>query len=130
MIGLRDKPMRRFGAALAALVLYVQLALSVGAPALAASDDADPLGPHALCLAAADGAAPIQPADGTPAAPAHIHGDLCCLLHLTAAAPQPATVIPVPIAYAGAAVATTRTAAFIPGPRHDPRNARAPPSLT
>jgi len=132
MIGPRDKSLRRFGAALAALALYLQLAFAGGGMlALAAPDETGgALGGHALCLAGESGApAPAAPADSVPIAPAHDHAALCCLWHpLPGVAPQ-AALAPAPVAYGGVALSERADASFIPGPRRGPANARAPPTL-
>jgi len=132
MIGLRDPGMRRFGASLAGLALYLQLALAGSGmlPLATAGEPADAIGGHALCLAGDGGAAqPAAPADRAPIAPAHDHTAFCCLWHpLPGVAPQ-AAMAPLPIAYDSIALTERGDAAFIPGPRHGPANARAPPTL-
>jgi hypothetical protein len=131
MSGLRDKSLRRLGAALAALALYLQLAFAGGAMlALAAPDAAaDALNGHALCLAGGGTTTPAAPADSIPVAPAHEHGAFCCLWHpLPGIAPQAASA-PLPIAYAAVALTARADATAIPGPRRGPANARAPPTL-
>jgi hypothetical protein len=134
MTGWRDKSFRRLGAALAGLALAVQLAFaSWGMPALATpGDPADAFGPHALCLAGDPGkAAPeTPPARPAPAAPAHDHGAFCCLWHpLPGVAPM-AAAAPLPVAYAAITRGDLADSRFLPGLRHRPANARAPPTLT
>ena len=130
MSGLRDKSMRRLGASLAGLALYLQLAFAVSGMLPTPDEPADALGGHALCLSAAGGAAPpAAPADQVPVAPSHDHASLCCLWHsLPGVAPQ-AAAAPLPIAYSGIARSEPGDTPFIPGPRRGPANARAPPTL-
>jgi hypothetical protein len=90
-----------------------------------AADPADAFGGHALCLAG--GATP--PAGETPAPPSHSRFAFCCLWHqLPRLQPVPATA-PVPVAFVYVASSQPHLAAFIPGPRRGPVNARAPPTL-
>jgi hypothetical protein len=132
MKGLRDKSLRRFGASLAGIALYLQLVfagwgmLAMVAPA----QSGDAFGGHALCLAGTDSTTqPAAPADGAPVAPTHDHGAFCCLWHpLPGVAPQ-AALAPLLIAYAGIAHRERGGETFIPVPRHRPANARAPPTL-
>jgi hypothetical protein len=131
MIGLRDKSLKRFGASLAGLALYLQLAFaSWGMPALATPDEpADALGGHALCLAGESGTPQPAPADNGPVAPVHDHFAFCCLWHpLPGVAPQAALALR-PVAYAATAHDEAGDATFIPGPQRGPANARAPPPL-
>jgi hypothetical protein len=132
MIGLRDKSWRRLGASLAGLALYLQLAfaswgmLSVAAP----GEPGDALAGHALCLAASGGAAtPAAPSDGAPVAPAHDHLASCCLFHSLPGITPQAALPPQPLVYAGVAHHARGGDAIVPGPRHGPANARAPPTL-
>jgi hypothetical protein len=132
MIGLRDKPWRRLGALLTGLGVGLQLVLaSLGLLIVAAtSDPTDAFGGHALCLASESGAAqPARPAEGTPGAPAHQHLGFCCLWHQLPGV-QPVAMLPAqPVAFTYVAAAEPGMAAFTPGPRRGPGNARAPPTL-
>jgi hypothetical protein len=131
MIGLRDKPWRRLGALLTGLGVGLQLVLaSFGLLLVAATaDPTDAFGGHALCLASDSRAAqPTYPAEGTPGAPAHQHLGFCCLWHQLPGV-QPVAMLPAqPIAFIRVA-AEPGMAAFTPGPRRGPANARAPPTL-
>jgi hypothetical protein len=133
MIALRDKPMKIFGATLAGLALYLQFVFAGwGMLALATrAEPADPLGGHALCLAAESGAPqPAAPAGDSPSTPAHDHLAFCCLWHsMPGVAPQTA-LLPQPVAYAAIGHDEPGHTALIPGPPHGPANARAPPTLT
>jgi hypothetical protein len=130
MIALRDKSWRRFGATLAGLALYLQLAFAGwGMLALATPGDAaDALGGHALCLAGdRDAAQPTAPADSGPVAPVHDHGAFCCLWHpLPGLTPQ-AALTPRPIAYAAIGHDERAASTFHPGPHRGSAKARAPP---
>jgi hypothetical protein len=132
MIAMRDKTLRRLGASLAGLALYLQLAIAgSGMLALATPDaPADGLGEHSLCLADSSGATrPAAPADNAPAAPSHDHSAFCCLWHtLPGVAPQSAAAAE-PFLYARLARATPGHAPALPGPQRGPANARAPPPL-
>jgi hypothetical protein len=129
MVGLRTQSLRRFGASLAGLALYLQLTFASWGMLATPSEPADAFGGHALCLAGIGGTTqPTAPAN-TPAAPAHDHAALCCLWHaLPGVAPQ-AALAPLPVAYAGIAHSERGDTAFIPGPQRGPANARAPPTL-
>jgi hypothetical protein len=131
MIGLRDKSLRRLGASLAGLALYVQLAFA-GWGMLATTtpgEPADAFGGHALCLAGIDGAIqPATPGDNAPAAPTHDHAALCCLWHSLSGVTPQAALAPRPVTYTSLAHSKFGDAVFIPGPRHGPANARAPPT--
>src|SRR5271170_8107844 len=132
MIGLRDKSLRRLGASLAGLALYVQLAFAGWGMLATATpgEPADAFGGHALCLAAVDGTTqPAAPTNDVPAAPAHDHAALCCLWHSLPGVTPQAALAPLPVAYAGLAHSEFGNTAFIPGPRRGPVNARAPPIL-
>jgi hypothetical protein len=130
MIALRDKPWRRFGAVLAGLAIYLQLALAglAGAPLAASSTAADRLAEHALCLAGAAGERQQLPGDPAPVAPAHDHTLFCCLWHSPAGPAPDAARLPVPVAYAVAALREAAGSSLVPGPRRGPGNARAPPT--
>lgn len=128
MHALRDSTVRRLLVAVASLTLYLQLAFAgPGMLALSASPDAiGSLAEHALCLAARGGNRQ-QPADNGPHAPVHDHSDFCCLWHpLPDVVPQTAAT-PLPVSWASIPPREPGTAALIPGPRHRPANARAPP---
>src|SRR5215469_518366 len=128
MHALRDSTVRRPLAAVASLVLCLQLAFAgPGMLALSASADAaGSLAEHALCLAAPGGGRQ-QPADNGPAAPGHDHSVFCCLWHpLPGAAPATAAT-PAPVGYARVTPRERGTAPLLCGPRHRPANARAPP---
>lgn len=133
MIRLRDSSWRRFGASLAGVALYLQLAFaSWGVLALASTGGpSDAFGGHALCLAAQDGGTqqPTAPA-GAPAAPLHDHGAFCCLWHPLPAIQALTAETTLPVAYAEITLGDFSSAWFIAGPRREPRNARAPPTLT
>jgi hypothetical protein len=132
MIALRDKSWRRFGASLAGLALYLQLAFaSLGALALATpADPGDSFGEHALCLAAQAGSPqPAAPTDQGPSAPAHHHAAFCCLWHQLPGVPPVAFLAPQPAVYAGLIHGEPSATPFIPGRPHGPANARAPPTL-
>ncbi|HEX3884382.1 MAG TPA: hypothetical protein VHW66_17130 [Stellaceae bacterium] len=77
----RRRGAQRFGVGLAVLALCLRLATPAFAPepvAVPAGPDLVALfGEHALCIAAARGEAPTEPA---PPAQQHDHG-LCCLFH-------------------------------------------------
>jgi hypothetical protein len=128
MIAARDRTWQRFGVALTGLALGLQLMLSsLGMViASAAIDPADPLAGHALCLAG-ESSAP-QPA--RPAAPPHQHSALCCLFHQLSAVEPTAPSTPQSVAYLRIDAGEPGFAAFNPGPRYRPGNARAPPTLT
>jgi len=133
MKGLRHQFLRRLGASLAGLALYLQLAFaSQGLPAVAAT--ADPTGgfdAHALCLATGGGGdQPASPADPAPVAPTHNHAALCCLWHAFPGVQPAAAAAPQPVAYARLASVARHEAAPIPGRPQRPANARAPPTLT
>ena len=132
MIAMRDKTLKRLGASLAGLALYLQLALAgSGLLALATPNEpADALGSHALCLADASGAPqPAAPADGVPVAPTHDHGIFCCLWHTPPGIAPQAAGTPFPVTYAAVALNALGDASVIPGPQRGPANARAPPPL-
>jgi hypothetical protein len=132
MMGLRKASWQRIGAALAGVALYVQLAFaSWGMLGLAAPDAAgDVLGGHALCLAAQSGPGqPAQPQDA-PAPAAHDHGAFCCLWHSLTAVQPIAAATAEPVAYAEIARGDLANLPLIAGPRQDPANARAPPTLS
>lgn len=126
---MRDRRFRRFGAFVAGLALYLQLAfVGAGALPVTAGVPADALGQHALCLAGG-GNAPAQPADNAPAPPTHDHTLFCCLWHsLPSIAPQTAQAA-APIAYTIVALTKPDSAALTRGPYRGPGNARAPPAL-
>ena len=131
MIGLRDKPMRRFGALLAGLAIYMQLAFaSSGMWSLPTqADPLDALETHALCLAVEGGATqPPRRTDHPPAAPSHDHAAFCCLWHQVPGVQTVAALVPKPAVFA-IIVAINSAAPFVPFRRHDPANARAPPNL-
>jgi hypothetical protein len=132
MIGLRDKRIRRFGAAIAGLAVYLQLAFaSWGLVALpTASDPTDALGGHALCLASDAGTPRTAPADTGPVAPAHDHFAFCCLWHSLPGVTPQAALTPVPVAYTVVMAAKGRTAVFYAAPPRGPAEPRAPPILT
>ena len=127
MLGLRQKHWRRFGAALAGLALYAQLAFAGWAALSVATSDAA-FGRHALCLADATTRL-AEPADHAPIAPAHTHNGFCCLWHQAPGVQPVAIFTPLPIAYAHIVRIEPGDAPFIDGPRCDPANARAPPAL-
>jgi hypothetical protein len=132
MAGLRKVFWQRIGAALAGVALYSQLAFaSWGMLALATPDAAgDALGGHALCLAAQSGPGqPAQPQDA-PAPTTHEHGAFCCLWHQFPAVPPTAAATAEPVAYAAIARSDIANLPLIAGPRQDPANARAPPTLS
>jgi hypothetical protein len=124
MIGLRSNTWRRFGASLTGLALGLQLMLSsLGLVIAAASaDPADAFGGHALCLS---GSA-TSPAGDTPA-PAHNHLGFCCLWHQLPGIEPVAVSVLVPLAFGYVTPSHPGLAAFTPGPRRGPANARAPP---
>jgi hypothetical protein len=132
MIGLRDKPWRRLGALLTGLGVGLQLVLASLSLLLVAAttNPTDVFGGHALCLASDSRAAqPARPAEGTPGAPAHQHLGFCCLWHQLRGV-QPVAMLPAqPVAFIRVAAAEPGMAAFTPGPRRGPANARAPPTL-
>ena len=131
MIGLRDIHLRRFGASLAGLALYVQLVLAVwgGLPPVASAAQAGGFDAHALCLAGIGGDQQ-PPSDHAPPAPAHNHAALCCLWHALPGVPvQAAAAATLPVAYANVALDRFGGASVIPGPHRGPANARAPPTL-
>lgn len=128
----RRRPWFRFGATLAGMALYLQLAFASWSLVTAAP----PGGPdnefhgHALCLAGQiEDAAPAAPA-GAPTAPAHVHDALCCLFHPLPAVPTHTAAVPLPVSYAEIGHSGFRGASPVSTLRHDPRNARAPPRLT
>ena len=128
MIGLRDKRMRRFGAAIAGLAVYLQLAFaSWGMLALpTAVDPSDALASHALCLAG-DSASRTPPA--VPVAPAHDHFAFCCLWHsLPGITPQAALTL-VPVTYIAVAHDAGGATVFHTGRPRGPAEARAPPTV-
>ena len=129
MIGLRDKGLRRFGAALAGLAVYLQLALaSWGMLALAtASDSADAFGGHALCLAADDNTSPAPPADTGQKIPAHNHAAFCCSWHSPPGITPQAALTIFPVAYAPVALDATTATVIETAPPRGPAAARAPP---
>ena len=125
MIGMRDKSWRRFGAALTGLALSLQLMLSsLGLVNAASADPPAAFSGHALCLAGGGN----QPVDA-PAVPVHNHAGFCCLWHQISGVEPVAAALPVPIVVAYAAPIERDIAAFTPGPRRGPANARAPPTL-
>lgn len=132
MLGLRDKRMRRFGAAIAGLAVYLQLAFaSWGMLALpTASDPTAALSAHALCLAGDPGTSRTPPADTGPVAPAHDHFALCCLWHSLPGVTPEAALTPVPVAYTAVTAAEGRATVFHTAPPRGPAEARAPPILT
>lgn len=132
MIGLRDLRIRRLGAVLAGVALYLQLAFaSLGPPPLAVyGAPAGGFSEHALCLADAGTPAPAPPADGAPAAPTHDHGAFCCLWHSPPAVTPQAMLVPQPVAYAPTEPGVLPGVTLPAGPRRGPVNPRAPPSLT
>src|SRR5215472_9700510 len=119
MIALRDKPWWRFGAVLAGLAIYLQLALAglAGVPLAAGSAATDGLAEHALCLAGASDQRQQPPGDPAPVAPAHDHTLFCCLWHSPAAPAPDAAHIPVPVAYVVAAPQESGGPSLAPGPR-------------
>jgi hypothetical protein len=132
MTGRRHRSWRRVGAGVSGLALAFQLMLSslslvvAGAPA----DPLTALNGHALCLSDdATAPQPAPPVGGVPAAPAHDHFTFCCLSHQLPSV-QPIAALPVlPVAYVHTVAVEPGAAAFTPGPRYDPANARAPPTL-
>ncbi|HZK92376.1 MAG TPA: hypothetical protein VFC56_19730 [Stellaceae bacterium] len=128
---MRDRHWRRFGAALAGVALYVQLAVAGGGMLALATqgDPGDVLGGHALCLAAPDGAAQPAAPVPSPAAPTHDHGAVCCLWHSLPGIQPLAAAAPLPVAYADIDRGSIGDAPFTGGPRRGPANARAPPTL-
>lgn len=131
MCALRDKPLRMFGAALAGLALYLQLAFAGwGMLALAAQDQADGALPvHALCLAGGGEPQPAAPSQGAPVAPAHDHIAFCCLWHSPPAITPSVIPAALPTAYARIAQSNSGDAPFLSGLHRSPANARAPPTL-
>jgi hypothetical protein len=132
MIGLRHKSLRRFGAALAGIAVYLQLAFaSLGMLAMATpSEPADGFAGHALCLAAAGGTTQSPaPADSIPTTPVHDHLAFCCLWHSTPGFISQLSLVPLPVAYAGIRYRDSDNDTFIPGRQRGPANARAPPTL-
>ncbi len=125
MIGLRSKSWRRLGASLSGLALGLQLMLSSLGPILAAASTspADAFSGHALCLGSE------SPRSDAPSAPVHAHIGFCCLWHQIPGVQPVAIAVPVPVAFAYVAPVERGMAAFTPGPRRGPANARAPPSL-
>jgi len=131
MIATRDKSLKRLGASLAGLALYIQLAVT-GWALMTPGETADGLGGHALCLAGGavtSTPTPIAPADDAPVAPPHDHASLCCLWHPLPGVTAQAALTPQPVAYARLAQSEPGDATFIPGPQRGPANARAPPTL-
>jgi hypothetical protein len=124
-----DSLPRRLGASLAGLALGLQLVFAGwGMLAMAAPVDlADPFGGHALCLAG--GAEKTSPGQPVPAPPAHDHATFCCLWHPLPGVQPAAGIAPLPVAYAALARVNRGAAPFAAGPRHNPANARAPPTL-
>jgi hypothetical protein len=132
MTGRRHRSWRRVGAGVSGLALAFQLMLSSLSLVIAAAP-ANPLtalNSHALCLSDdATAPQPAPPAGGVPAAPAHDHVAFCCLWHQIPGL-QPIAALPAqPAAYVHAIAVSPGMAAFNPGPRYDPANARAPPTL-
>jgi len=127
MIELRDKSRRRIGASFAGFALGLQVMLSsLGLLLAANAAPLDAFGGHALCLAGTTQPAPATP---VPAAPRHDHTGFCCLWHSLPGVQPAASRAPQPAAYTRIAIDGHRLAAFAPGPRHRPANARAPPTL-
>jgi hypothetical protein len=128
MIGLRDKGLRRFGAALAALAVSLQLALaSWGMLALSpAGEAADAFGGHALCLAASDNASPA-PSDTGQTIPAHNHAAFCCSWHSPPGITPQAALTTLPVAYAPVALDAATATVIETAPPRGPAAARAPP---
>jgi hypothetical protein len=124
-----DRLLRRLGASLAGFALSLQLVFaSWGMLAMAApADTAGPFAGHALCLADASGK--TAPGQQAPAAPAHDHTAFCCLWHPIPAVQPVAAGAPLPVAYAGIAGTDAVATPFVAEPRHNPANARAPPTL-
>jgi len=132
MIGLRDNRWRRLGALLTGLGVGLQLMLaSLGLLLVAATaDPTDAFGGHALCLASESGTAqPARPSENAPVAPAHHHLGFCCLFHQLPGVQPVAMQSAPPVAFIHVAAAAPGMAAFTPGPRRGPGNARAPPTL-
>lgn len=133
MHALRDNWVKRLTAVIAGLALYLQLAFAgPGTLALAApGDPVTALAEHALCLAAQTGNAQQQPADNSPATPAHDHDHalFCCLWHAQPWVASQAALAPLPVAYAPVAHVEWGDSPLIPGPHRGPANARAPPAL-
>jgi hypothetical protein len=130
MVGLRTQSLRRFGASLAGLALYLQLAFASWGMLATPSEPADAFGGHALCLAGVSGTTqPAAPSDNAPAAPAHDHAALCCLWHPLPGVASQTALTALPVTYTSIAHSERGGAAFIPGPQHGPANARAPPTL-
>ncbi len=129
MIGLPDKTLRQFGAALAALAVYLQLAFAGwGMPALPkVGDPAVAFGGHALCLAGDSDASRRTPADTPPTVPAHDHSALCCLWHSLPGVTPQAALAPLPVIYAAVAHDDGRASVFHTGRPRGPAKARAPP---
>jgi len=124
---MRDRFWRRFGTSLTGLALGLQLMLSSFGLAMTAAvvEPADAFGGHALCLAG--GATP--PPGEAPAPPAHNHFAFCCLWHQLPGLQPVAATVPAPVTFAYIKPSERRLAAFTPGPRRGPANARAPPIL-
>jgi hypothetical protein len=128
MTALRDKSLRHIGASVAGFAVALQVMLSsLGLLLAANAAPLDAFGGHALCLAGGSGT--TQPTAPVPAAPRHDHTGFCCLWHHLPGVQAAASLAPRPVAYARIAAGGRRLAAFIPGPRHRPANARAPPLL-
>ena len=125
MMGLRHKSWRRFGVSLTGLALGLQLMLSSLSLVIAASaDPAEAFAGHALCVA---GGA-TSPVDA-PSVPAPNHLGFCCLWHQISGIQPVAVAVPTPVAFAYVVPSERGLAAFIPGPRRGPADARAPPIL-
>jgi hypothetical protein len=131
MTSLRRNVWGRIGASLAGMALTLQLAFaSWGVLLTASAATADPFAGHALCLAGSGGAAPpAVPADRQPAAPIHDHAALCCLWHPLPALHASPVLTPEPVAFAAIVQQDHGQTPFLPGTRHGPANARAPPTL-
>ncbi|HTZ34873.1 MAG TPA: hypothetical protein VMB84_02545 [Stellaceae bacterium] len=128
MSALRDKAWKRFGAGLAGLALYVQLAFAGwGVLALATpADPGDALAGHALCLAQGGSPSPATPA---PTAPTHNHAACCCCLWHQAPAIEPlAAATPRPVIDIRLVRREADGESFVPAPSRGPANARAPPA--
>lgn len=129
------RPGRLVTTALACIALLVQVALAGRQPPIQSLPSGDAglaalLGPHALCLAAAqeDKTPASHPSDPTPARPDHDTSG-CCVWHVGGIFVPPAPVALEPVVFTAVAraviVAATQPA---PAVRAGAIGARAPPS--